>query len=200
MSTDLEFLHDLSKIRLLTVKTTRTTAQASKDAAADHDIAGNDVEAPEPQDNECRTPTSEEYRIPKILDCPPAPRKPRRAPSCKRKLSPELHFFEIVNPEEVDAFFRSSFEKISAITSSKRCCCPCKWSSLLAKVENFTRLLIVINLFFYFPLQSLLFLLFLSFIYCLFYIRSYISHYCTRLDFRVLTVVLNFEQFGIWSN
>jgi hypothetical protein len=133
MSTDLEFLHDLSKIRLLTVKT-RTTAQASKDAAAD-DIGGNvavkpqkteEEEAKENNNNECRTPTSEEHRIPKILDCPPAPRKPRRVPSCKRKLSPEVQFFEIVNPEEVDAFFRSSFEKISAITSAKRSCCPCK--------------------------------------------------------------------------
>jgi len=133
MSTDLEFLHDLSKIRLLTVKT-RTTAQASKDPAAD-DIGGNvavkpqkteEEEAKENNNNECRTPTSEEHRIPKILDCPPAPRKPRRVPSCKRKLSPEVQFFEIVNPEEVDAFFRSSFEKISAITSAKRSCCPCK--------------------------------------------------------------------------
>ncbi|XP_062155631.1 cyclin-dependent protein kinase inhibitor SMR1 [Alnus glutinosa] len=137
MSTDLEFLHDLSKIRLLTVKT-RTTAQASKDAAAD-DIGGNVAVKPQKTEeeeakennnnnnnNECRTPTSEEHRIPKILDCPPAPRKPRRVPSCKRKLSPEVQFFEIVNPEEVDAFFRSSFEKISAITSAKRSCCPCK--------------------------------------------------------------------------
>jgi len=129
-------LHDLSKIRLLTVKT-RTTAQASKDAAAD-DIGGNVAVKPQKTEeeeakennnnnnNECRTPTSEEHRIPKILDCPPAPRKPRRVPSCKRKLSPEVQFFEIVNPEEVDAFFRSSFEKISAITSAKRSCCPCK--------------------------------------------------------------------------
>ena len=135
MSTDLEFLRDVSKFRLLTVKT-RTTAQAASKDAAEGDIGGGVevVEQPrkmeeEEEEAECRTPTSEEHRIPKILDCPPAPRKPRRVSSCKRKLSPELQFFEIVNPEEVDAFFRSSFERISAITSAKRrsCCpCPCK--------------------------------------------------------------------------
>ncbi|XP_018808749.1 cyclin-dependent protein kinase inhibitor SMR1-like [Juglans regia] len=125
MSTDLEFLHDLSKIPRLTVET-KTTAQASNDIADDIGT-GVLVEPEKEDDNECcRTPTSKEHRIPVILDCPPAPRKPRRVPSCKRKLS-ELKFFEIVNPEEVDAFFRSSFENVSAITSVKRRSrCPCK--------------------------------------------------------------------------
>ncbi|XP_041002540.1 cyclin-dependent protein kinase inhibitor SMR1-like [Juglans microcarpa x Juglans regia] len=118
MSTDLEFLHDLSKIPRLTVET-KATAQASNDIADDIGT-GVLVEPKKEDDNECcRTPTSKEHRIPEILDCPPAPRKPRRVPACKRKLS-ELKFFEIVNPEEVDAFFRSSFENVSAITSVKR--------------------------------------------------------------------------------
>ncbi|XP_059458588.1 cyclin-dependent protein kinase inhibitor SMR1-like [Corylus avellana] len=127
MSTDLGFLRDVSKFRLLTVKT-RTTAQAASKDAAEDDIGGGGVVEPRKMEEaECQTPTSEEHRIPKILDCPPAPRKPRRVPSCKRKLSPGQQFFEIVNPEEVDAFFRSSFETISAITSAKRrCCSPCK--------------------------------------------------------------------------
>ncbi|KAL7200024.1 hypothetical protein ACSBR2_022184 [Camellia fascicularis] len=29
-------------------------------------------------DDECRTPTSPEYKIPAMLNCPPAPKKPRR--------------------------------------------------------------------------------------------------------------------------
>ncbi|KAG2729706.1 hypothetical protein I3760_01G262100 [Carya illinoinensis] len=126
MSTDLEFLHDLSKIPRLTVEI-KTTEQASNDIA--DDVGTGVVVEPkkEEEDDECcRTPTSKEHRIPEILDCPPAPRKPRRVTSCKRKLS-ELKFFEIVNPEEVDAFFRSSFENVSAIRSvKKRSWCPCK--------------------------------------------------------------------------
>ncbi|PON42016.1 hypothetical protein TorRG33x02_336860 [Trema orientale] len=79
----------------------------------------------------CRTPTAERHRIPKILTCPPAPRKPeRRVPSCKRKLT-ELQFFEVKKREDVDEFFRSmSFETIAPAPSSaankRTCCCPCK--------------------------------------------------------------------------
>ena len=149
MSTDLEFLHDLSKskskTKLLTVKTTRITSSSTTQVGGLNDNIGannnnNNNNVVETQNNKinveeddnkeeeedcCRTPTSKEHRIPKILDCPPAPRKPKRAPTCKRKLS-ELQFFEIVNREEVDSFFRSSFEQIAVITSNKRSCCSCK--------------------------------------------------------------------------
>lgn len=138
MSTDLEFLHDLSKskTKLLTVKTTRTTPSSTTPQVGgfnDNIGANNNNNEVETQDKKinvdeedcCRTPTSKEHRIPKILDCPPAPRKPKRAPTCKRKLS-ELQFFEIVNREEVDSFFRSSFEQLAVITSNKRSCCSCK--------------------------------------------------------------------------
>ncbi|KAJ6900740.1 cyclin-dependent protein kinase inhibitor SMR1-like [Populus alba x Populus x berolinensis] len=57
---------------------------------------------------ECCTPTSAQHKIPALLTCPPAPKKPPRSPdSCKRKLS-NLHFFEVMNREEVDLFFRPS--------------------------------------------------------------------------------------------
>ena len=149
MSTDLEFLHDLSKskskTKLLTVKTTRITSSSTTQVGGLNDNIGANnnnnnnnvvetqnkninVEEDYNKDEEeecCRTPTSKEHRIPKILDCPPAPRKPKRAPTCKRKLS-ELQFFEIVNREEVDSFFRSSFEQLDVITSNKRNCCSCK--------------------------------------------------------------------------
>ncbi|CAN1238687.1 hypothetical protein LINGRAPRIM_LOCUS2164 [Linum grandiflorum] len=48
-----------------------------------------------------------------MLKCPPAPRKPKARPatSCKRKLMSELDFFEVVNREEVESFFRSGLSK-----------------------------------------------------------------------------------------
>ncbi|KAG5237818.1 cyclin-dependent protein kinase inhibitor SMR [Salix suchowensis] len=60
--------------------------------------------------DQCCTPTSAPHQIPPFLTCPPAPKKPRRripAGSWKRRLS-NLHFFEVMNREEVDLFFRSS--------------------------------------------------------------------------------------------
>ncbi|KAF3976579.1 hypothetical protein CMV_000257 [Castanea mollissima] len=130
MSTDLDFLHDSSKTRLLTVQTrTSSTPQASNNIGGNNNI-GVVAQKINEDDNYnveyyCRTPTSKEHRIPSILDCPPAPRKPKRASSCKRKPS-EVQFFEIVNYDEVDAFFRSSFDKLAVLTSVKRNCCPCK--------------------------------------------------------------------------
>ncbi|KAK8574467.1 hypothetical protein V6N13_034262 [Hibiscus sabdariffa] len=59
-------------------------------------------------ENECKTPSSKENKI-------PAPKKPkRRAVSCKRSL------FDVVNGEEVDAFFRPAFDDS---VSKRRCPC-----------------------------------------------------------------------------
>ncbi|CAK9316997.1 unnamed protein product [Citrullus colocynthis] len=49
----------------------------------------------------CRTPTSAENKIPAVVQCPPAPRKRKRPPSCRRRLM-ELEFVEIVNREEIE--------------------------------------------------------------------------------------------------
>ena len=133
-STDLELIHqDLPNIKLspITIQTPepseapsvvpRTLIQRRKDDDNDDDNKDNE--------DLCRTPTSERHRIPKILTCPPAPRKPaRRVPSCKRKLT-ELQFFDVKNREDVEEFFRSSFEINVAAgrrSSAKRSCCPCK--------------------------------------------------------------------------
>ncbi|XP_039030609.1 cyclin-dependent protein kinase inhibitor SMR1-like [Hibiscus syriacus] len=68
--------------------------------------------------SECSTPTSEENKIPVVLSCPGAPRKPRKTlVSCKRKLS-EFHFFETFNRDEVDAFFEAGFH---GPISKRRC-------------------------------------------------------------------------------
>ncbi|KAF5199880.1 cyclin-dependent protein kinase inhibitor SMR1-like [Thalictrum thalictroides] len=67
------------------------------------------------EDEECRTPTSSEYKIPVIETCPPAPRKqPRKVMLCKRKLWSEMQFFEtsIVGRDEIDSFFKCSYNNI----------------------------------------------------------------------------------------
>ncbi|WRX12696.1 hypothetical protein QQP08_005183 [Theobroma cacao] len=106
MSTDLELFQDLTKIKLPQLK-----IQSSNGSGAVIQQENNNQDS----SNECTTPTSEESKIPAALKCPPAPKKPkRRTVSCKRKLSDQLQFFEIVNREEVEAYLKAGFD------SSKR--------------------------------------------------------------------------------
>lgn len=126
MSADLELCKELPKIRLSSIRI--RTPQASEPVA---DTDGSEIQRRNFDDDEkaeCRTPTSKEHKIPVLVSCPPAPRKPRRVAQCKRKFQ-ELEFFEIVNRDEVDAFFRSSFDELAAINASaakRRNCCSCK--------------------------------------------------------------------------
>ncbi|KAJ0103608.1 hypothetical protein Patl1_05989 [Pistacia atlantica] len=111
MSTDLERILDFPRIRLSPIK-----QFSSSNTTEEKDNVFN-------RDEECRTPTSEQHKIPSMLCCPPAPRKPKtRNLSCKRKLV-ELEFFEIKNREEVETFLKSSFEVQDIRSSSmKRSC------------------------------------------------------------------------------
>ncbi|CAM8960747.1 unnamed protein product [Rhodiola kirilowii] len=70
----------------------------------------------------CLTPKSDANRIPETLTCPPAPKKPMRRTvlSCKRKLMAEFDFFEADRREELDDFFRSSFERISSTAARRK--------------------------------------------------------------------------------
>ncbi|OAY38921.1 hypothetical protein MANES_10G053200v8 [Manihot esculenta] len=115
MSTDLELGQDLLSIEVPPIKIqTPGSCSNSKDINVD-------VIQQENGDECCRTPTSEEHKIPDILCCPPAPRKPRRRMIlCKRKLLEFDEFFEIVNRQEVESLFRSSSEVIAA--AKKRSC------------------------------------------------------------------------------
>ncbi|XP_030444667.1 cyclin-dependent protein kinase inhibitor SMR3-like [Syzygium oleosum] len=105
MSTDLQVL-DLQTLNLPSIHTYTPDGQSSdsnlQPSQTDNRHGNGDGSGGE----SCRTPTSEKHRIPAVLRCPPAPKKPRfsRSSSCKRKLS-ELDFFDIVNRREVDAFF-----------------------------------------------------------------------------------------------
>ncbi|CAA2969199.1 Hypothetical predicted protein [Olea europaea subsp. europaea] len=70
----------------------------------------------------CGTPKSPEYTntIPEALNCLPAPRKPKSALSCKRKLYYEL---EMVSSEETESLFRifeANFNGAGA-TKKRRC-------------------------------------------------------------------------------
>lgn len=112
MSTGLQLLRDLPKLRLhasdsppplgFTASAPPTTAVRPEDHRDDEE--------------ECRTPTSEESRIPAVLTCPPAPKKRRPAPSCKRK----LEFFEILNRTGIDEIFRPVAERTASAELPKR--------------------------------------------------------------------------------
>ncbi|KAJ7012229.1 hypothetical protein NC653_002330 [Populus alba x Populus x berolinensis] len=65
---------------------------------------------------DCRTPTSSDHKIPTIQSCPPTPRKKVQVFAHKRK-TPE--FFETTNKDEVESFFRSSFEIPSRVNQSR---------------------------------------------------------------------------------
>ncbi|KAL3718920.1 hypothetical protein ACJRO7_003949 [Eucalyptus globulus] len=102
MDPDLE----LPKIR---VPSSSPSSSSSSVAAAVHDDESSSGDAGAIQiasdggSEECRTPTSSEHRIQAAETCPPAPRKPRAAPSRKRR----HEFFDVANRDEVEGFFRS---------------------------------------------------------------------------------------------
>ncbi|OWM87624.1 cyclin-dependent protein kinase inhibitor SMR1-like [Punica granatum] len=109
-TTDLQLLRDLPKLRLHVVDCPPLPEFSGSAPSATAVDCNSDAVRPEGRredEEECRTPTSEENRIPALLSCPPAPKKPRLALSCKRKLS-ELDFFEIVNRAEVEEFFSAT--------------------------------------------------------------------------------------------
>ncbi|EOA32171.1 hypothetical protein CARUB_v10015427mg [Capsella rubella] len=121
---DLELLQDLSKFSFPASIKIR-----SKPSKAKNEEAGGD-------DNEdvlsCSTPTSQEHKIPAVVDSPPPPpRKPRPPPSapsataarmirsCKRKLL--VSTCEIImNREEIDRFFSSVYNEASTTAKRRR--------------------------------------------------------------------------------
>ncbi|KAI9156915.1 hypothetical protein LWI28_014056 [Acer negundo] len=131
MSTNFQIrTNNLPEIRLPEIRIRTSVLNSNKTKAA----AGCGGGGGELLSEGCRTPTSVENKIPEISTCPPAPRKPKRKVadvSCKRKLfAQEFQFFETNNREEIETFFRSSFDQISDSSSSsspvvakRRCKC-----------------------------------------------------------------------------
>ncbi|KAG1361339.1 cyclin-dependent protein kinase inhibitor SMR1 [Cocos nucifera] len=63
------------------------------------------------EEEECRTPTSKESKLPSTpKSCPPAPRKPRRVPWCKRIRPQDLEVIT-VGAEELERLFRRRDER-----------------------------------------------------------------------------------------
>lgn len=72
--------------------------------------------APDDHYGECRTPVSEDHKIPAVQSCPPTPRKRARPVSSRKR---KLHFFESSGREEVELFFQSSFIELKLELSKK---------------------------------------------------------------------------------
>ncbi|WZZ42209.1 cyclin-dependent protein kinase inhibitor SMR1-like [Brassica napus] len=119
---DLDLLQDLSKVNIPT--TIKIPSKTSRNI--------NDGDEENEDGISCSTPTSEEHKIPSVLDPPPSPpRKPRPPPSkpsataammirsCKRKLL--VSTCEIItNPEEIDRFFTSVYSDTSTTAKRRR--------------------------------------------------------------------------------
>lgn len=134
MSTDLHLHNDLPQLRIASaaaadavvktddlpsddddrnaVSSVITQTETETDGATIVDVAVAVNVNVNVNDENYRTPTSKESKIPATMTCPPAPRKPKLA-SCKRKLLDEFQFFDVTNKEDMDAFFRSTFPKKS---------------------------------------------------------------------------------------
>jgi len=59
----------------------------------------------------CETPKSEEHRIPKILTCPPAPRKPRPTARRRTQSAAKVRRALFVNPSDLDLLFAQKRKK-----------------------------------------------------------------------------------------
>ncbi|KAG8503306.1 hypothetical protein CXB51_001284 [Gossypium anomalum] len=113
MSADHGLLQDLSQTKLPKLKI-QSSYQTGNENTNPDDSSSSSKEC-------CVTPTSKEHKIPAVLSCPGAPKKPRKTyVSCKRKLLSKFQFFDIINREEVDAFFNTGFDH----SISKRRCSP----------------------------------------------------------------------------
>ncbi|KAK6936129.1 hypothetical protein RJ641_033159 [Dillenia turbinata] len=81
------------------------------------EIKDNDERASvEIEDEGCKTPTSQDHKIPPIRTCPPAPQKQRVVSLKNKRKFPALQFFEIIGRAEIESFFGSEFE-IPSLTS-----------------------------------------------------------------------------------
>ncbi|KAF3666895.1 putative non-symbiotic hemoglobin 2-like [Capsicum annuum] len=117
MSRDLQSRRPLSEIQLPNIINSSSSSNILRD---EPERCSNKEQAAE-----IRTPGTPQNLIPKILSCPPAPKKPKRVISCKRKLLGELEFFDVAAKEEVDSFFKSVDENskpCGANSNKKRRC------------------------------------------------------------------------------
>jgi hypothetical protein len=98
-------------------KTQKNLQKVQQSVSQGHEQEEGELENIQVDDQEeCKTPTSSNHKIPAIQSCPPTPRKKVQVFEHKRKL-PE--FFETTNNDEVESFFRSSFEISTRVNESR---------------------------------------------------------------------------------
>lgn len=68
-----------------------------------------EIKSQEEEEDGFRTPTSLDQKIPLILKCPPAPRKPKPNPSTKRKALLHQHRIAIDVSKEIESLFPPVF-------------------------------------------------------------------------------------------
>ncbi|KAL3341426.1 hypothetical protein AABB24_025796 [Solanum stoloniferum] len=114
MSRDLQSRRPLSEIQLPNI------ISQNENISKDHDLERCISTTNKEQAVEIRTPGSPQNLIPKIRSCPPAPKKPKRGISCKRKLLGDLEFYDVAAREEVDSFFSSVDENSKSCGGNRK--------------------------------------------------------------------------------
>ncbi|KAG9139727.1 hypothetical protein Leryth_016669 [Lithospermum erythrorhizon] len=118
MSTNLQHQQDLPQTRLVqTIKIeSLQISYVSEDVFSPTRPLDRSGSRNNEEEDECKTPRSTKNLIPKINSCPPAPKKSKRVPSCKRK----LEFFEVTARQEIESFFKRAGVINSNETAKRR--------------------------------------------------------------------------------
>ncbi|GMG99451.1 hypothetical protein Nepgr_001291 [Nepenthes gracilis] len=114
MSADLEFHQSLPHIQLPPIEVGSRKSDEEEVAEIGGVARGENREY---EDEKCRTPTSEEHRIPKLRSPPPVPRKKIGASAVFKRKRPDS---ETVDGKEIEEWFRSCFDQIIAVKIRKR--------------------------------------------------------------------------------
>lgn len=99
------------------------TSQGLKQDDGDEIVAADEQLVSSNDQEECKTPTSSDHKIPRIRSCPPTPRKKERKLLLQKRKFSEMEFFEASNRDEVESFFRSNFElaRVESCRMKRRC-------------------------------------------------------------------------------
>ncbi|GJW48694.1 cyclin-dependent protein kinase inhibitor SMR1-like protein [Tanacetum coccineum] len=119
MSTDLQLPEHVLPTRLASLKIKLPTSPTKSDTTTSCTIQENIQE----HEKECQTPTSLEHKIPVILTCPPAPKRKRvseYSPTCKRRILSGFEFYEYIGKDEIEAFFKETYEFIGQKSSENK--------------------------------------------------------------------------------
>ncbi|KAJ4724993.1 Cyclin-dependent protein kinase [Melia azedarach] len=83
----------------------KPSSENQKGEVSEVTLAESDVDY-----EDCKTPSSDDHKIPTIQSCPPTPRKKVQVSNFLKRKIPEILFFEATKRGEVESFFRSNSE------------------------------------------------------------------------------------------